>query len=82
MAVVVCYAVRYGDIGWLWPDTYEYMRIHLAWHYAFLASGLMGLLALASSLAIKEKRLICVSITSLVLSAIFAKLTIFWTYLK
>ena len=82
IAVLVCYIVRRGFIGWLWPDTFEFRQIQLAWHYTFLVSGSIGLLALGSSLIIKEKRLVWMSVASLALSLLFAKLTVIWTYLK
>jgi hypothetical protein len=88
IAVLLCYDARYVDTGWLslgwwfWPDTYVFREVILTWRYAFLASGLIGLLALAASLIVKEKRLVWIALSGLALTALFAKLTVPWTLMK
>lgn len=87
VAVAVIYIVRFNEFaewwGWLWdwlrPNTFRFMEVKLTWRYAFLASGIIGLLALTASLVLAEKRLIWIAVTSFALTILFAKLTLPWS---
>ena len=86
IAVMLCIIEGSMDTWWpdaWWPeDSFPYARICFTWDYAFLASGFIGLLALIGSLTIKEKLCILRSVAGLVLSFLFAAITVFLTYIS
>src|SRR5580658_11184252 len=72
IALALC---RYCQI---WPWGVPAGRIDFAWHFGFFTSGIIGLIALAFSLARREIRWIWLPLAGLILTYHFAAETRIW----